>query len=183
VGRKIASCAGQWLKKQVLELGGSDPFIVLADADVQMAARTAVKARFSNAGQSCISAKRFIVEDAIADEFTQVLCNEAQKLVLGDPLQNGTTLGPMARGNLRDELHVQVVDTLKAGAVLRLGGVIPKGQGFYYPATILDRVEPQMPAAKQETFGPAAAIRARNADTRLKSPTTAVRFRRGAVDE
>jgi succinate-semialdehyde dehydrogenase/glutarate-semialdehyde dehydrogenase len=165
VGRKIASCAGHWLKKQVLELGGSDPFIVLADADVQLAARTAVKARFSNTGQSCISSKRFIVEDAIADEFTLALCSEAQKLVLGDPLKNGVTLGPMARGNLRDELHVQVVETLKAGALLRLGGVIPEGRGFYYPATILDRVEPEMPAAKQETFGPAAAIiRAQNAE-------------------
>jgi succinate-semialdehyde dehydrogenase / glutarate-semialdehyde dehydrogenase len=165
VGRKIASCAGQWLKKQVLELGGSDPFIVLADADVQIAARTAVKARFSNAGQSCISSKRFIVEDAIADEFSQVLCNEAQKLVLGDPLQSETTLGPLARSNLRDDLHHQVAETLQAGAVLRLGGAIPKGRGFYYPATILDRVEPDMPAARQETFGPAATIiRARNAE-------------------
>jgi succinate-semialdehyde dehydrogenase/glutarate-semialdehyde dehydrogenase len=91
------------------------------------------------------------------------LCNEAQKLVLGDPLKNETTLGPLARSNLRDELQLQVTETLKAGAVLRLGGVIPKGRGFYYPATIMDRVGPEMPAAKQETFGPAAAIiRARN---------------------
>lgn len=165
VGRKIAASAGHWLKKQVLELGGSDPFIVLADADVASAARTAVKARFSNTGQSCISSKRFIVEQAIADTFAQAFCDEAQRLVLGDPLQGDTMLGPLARGNLRNELHVQVDETLKAGAVLRLGGSIPSGRGFYYPATILDRVEPDMPAAKQETFGPAAAIiRARNAE-------------------
>ncbi|SCK29478.1 succinate-semialdehyde dehydrogenase / glutarate-semialdehyde dehydrogenase [Variovorax sp. HW608] len=164
-GRAIASQAAKALKKQVLELGGSDPFIVLADADVEAAAAVAVKARFQNNGQSCIAAKRFIVEASIGDRFAAAFAAGAAKRVLGDPLADATTLGPMARGNLRDELDRQVRASIDEGATLGLGGKVPTGPGFFYPATVLDHVSPQMTVAREETFGPAAAImRVRNAD-------------------
>lgn len=158
VGRTIAAQAGHALKKQVLELGGSDPFIVLADADIEAAAKAALKARFSNTGQSCISAKRFIVEAAVADAFSDRLQNLIAGLSSGDPMQATTQQGPMARDSLRHELHAQVEQTIKQGAQLLVGGNMPTGTGFYYPATLLDHVEPGMVAAKEETFGPAAAI-------------------------
>ena len=157
-GRSIAAAAGRALKKQVLELGGSDPFIVLADADIEAAAAVAVKARFSNTGQSCISSKRFIVEHAVADAFVEAFVAGARELVLGDPLQAGTTLGSMARRSLRDELHAQVVASVGEGARLLMGGHPVDGPGAFYPATILDQVTPTMTAAREETFGPAAAI-------------------------
>jgi succinate-semialdehyde dehydrogenase/glutarate-semialdehyde dehydrogenase len=169
VGRAIASQAGQALKKQVLELGGSDPFIVLADADVQAAAKAAVKARFQNTGQSCISAKRFIVEDAVADEFADAMCELTAKLVVGDPLQEGTEIGPMARANLRDELHAQVEASVAQGAVLRVGGHALAQTGHFYAPTVLDHVGLEMVAAREETFGPVAAIiRVRNAEEAVK---------------
>jgi succinate-semialdehyde dehydrogenase / glutarate-semialdehyde dehydrogenase len=158
VGRMLAQQAGCALKKHVLELGGSDPFIVLADADVHAAARAAAKARFSNTGQSCISAKRFIVEDAVADAFVDAFVSEARGWTTGNPLLDTTRLGPMARANLRDELHAQVEATLREGALLCTGGKPIVGEGFFYPATVLDHVEPGMTAATQETFGPAAAV-------------------------
>lgn len=156
-GRQIASHAGQSLKKQVLELGGSDPFIVLADADVETAAAVAVKARFQNTGQSCIAAKRFIVENAVADRFVDAFCAGARKLVVGDPMENGTTQGPMAKHSLREELHAQVQASIGQGARLVLGGKA-RGDGAFYEPTVLDHVEPHMTAASEETFGPAAAI-------------------------
>jgi succinate-semialdehyde dehydrogenase/glutarate-semialdehyde dehydrogenase len=158
VGRSIASLAGQALKKQVLELGGSDPFVVLADADVEAAAAVAVKARFSNTGQSCISSKRFIVELAIADRFAEAFVAGARKLVVGDPLQAGTTIGSMARRKLRDELHAQVLASIQEGAQVLIGGRPIDGPGAFYEPTILDHVTPGMTAAREETFGPAAAI-------------------------
>lgn len=158
VGRAIAATAGRALKKQVLELGGSDPFIVLADADIQAAAAVAVKARFSNTGQSCISAKRFIVEHAVADEFVEAFVAGARQLVMGDPMHAATTLGSMARRSLRDELHAQVQATVAEGARLLIGGQPVEGPGAYYPATILDHVTASMTAARDETFGPAAAV-------------------------
>lgn len=158
VGRAIASQAGNALKKQVLELGGSDPFIVLADADVQAAAKAAVKARFQNTGQSCISAKRFIVEHAVADEFADAMCDLTAQLVVGDPMACGTDIGPMARQNLRDELHAQVLATVKQGATLRVGGHVLPQTGHYYAPTVLDHVGVDMVAAREETFGPVAAI-------------------------
>ena len=165
VGRAIASQAGHALKKQVLELGGSDPFIVLADADVQAAAKAAVKARFQNTGQSCISSKRFIVEDAIADEFSNAMCELTAKLVVGDPLVAGTEIGPMARANLRDELHAQVEASVAQGAILRVGGHVLPQTGHFYAPTVLDHVGVDMVAAREETFGPVAAIiRVRNAE-------------------
>jgi succinate-semialdehyde dehydrogenase/glutarate-semialdehyde dehydrogenase len=157
-GRSIAAHAGQALKKQVLELGGSDPFIVLADADVQAAAAVAVKARFQNTGQSCIAAKRFIVENAVADRFVEAFCDITRQLVVGDPLQAGVTQGSMARTSLRDELHAQVQASVREGATLLLGGNPVAGRGAFYQPTVLDHVQPGMTVAREETFGPAAAI-------------------------
>lgn len=158
VGKLVASQAGAVLKKQVLELGGSDPFIVLADADLDAAARTAVKARFINVGQSCINGKRFIVEAAVADAFSDLFVQHARALKVGNPLERDVSIGPMARANLRADLHAQVTETVRQGAQLRLGGQLVDGPGFFYTPTVLDHVLPGMVAASEETFGPAAAI-------------------------
>ena len=158
VGKLVASQAGAVLKKQVLELGGSDPFIVLADADIKLAAKTAVKARFSNAGQSCISSKRFIVEESVANLFVAAFCDEARQLKIGNPLDHTTQIGPMARANLREELHAQVQRSIDAGAKLCMGGEPSPGPGYFYLPTILDNVTQAMAAACEETFGPVAAI-------------------------
>jgi acyl-CoA reductase-like NAD-dependent aldehyde dehydrogenase len=158
VGMIVASQAGASLKKQVLELGGSDPFVVLADADIALAAQKAVVARFTNAGQSCVNAKRFIVVDAVADAFVEAFAVAARQLVTGDPVEPATTLGPLARENLRAAIDRQVQSSVAAGARLIMGGAMPEGLGFYYPATLLDRVTPGMAAFDEETFGPAAAI-------------------------
>lgn len=165
VGSIVASQAGRALKKQVLELGGSDPFIVLADADLKKAAETAVKARYINVGQSCVNAKRFIVEEAVADRFVALFVEKAGALKVGDPMERDTAIGPMARANLRDTLHDQVQRSLAEGAELKLGGEPIDGPGFYYPPTVLDHVKPGMVAFREETFGPVAAIvRAKDAD-------------------
>lgn len=169
VGKIVAAQAGRAMKKQVLELGGSDPFIVLADADIEAAAKTAVKARFSNTGQSCISSKRFIVEAAVADRFVEAFCAHASEIRVGDPMQAGVTMGPMARANLRSELHDQVQRTVAAGATLRLGGQPLEGAGNFYAPTVLDHVTPDMVAAREETFGPVAAIlRVRDAEEAVR---------------
>ncbi len=169
VGRSIAAHAGQALKKQVLELGGSDPFIVLPDADIEAAAKAAVKARFQNTGQSCIAAKRFIVVNAVADRFVEAFCDFTRGLVVGDPMDPLVTQGPMARASLRDELHAQVQATVREGAKLLLGGRALPGRGAFYEPTVLDHVSPGMTAAREETFGPAAAI------LRVPDATAAVR--------
>ena len=169
VGSIIAAQAGRALKKQVLELGGSDPFIVLADADLEAAARTAVTARFLNAGQSCVNAKRFIVEESVADEFVARFGTAVDRLVLGDPVDGATTIGPLARANLRDTLHAQVRRTVEAGATLVRGGDVVDRPGFYYQPTVLDNVLPGMAAFDEETFGPVAAItRVRDADEAIR---------------
>ncbi|KQU85648.1 succinate-semialdehyde dehydrogenase [Ensifer sp. Root31] len=168
VGKLVAAQAGNLLKKQVLELGGSDPFIVLADADVDHAAKVAVKARFSNAGQSCISAKRFIVEETIGDRFVAAFCAEVRKLNVGDPMDRATSLGPLARASLRDELHSQVQRTAEAGGTVRLGGHVIEGPGFYYAPTVIDGVTGSMAAGIEETFGPLAAI------IRVENPEDAI---------
>ncbi|MGX1510662.1 NAD-dependent succinate-semialdehyde dehydrogenase [Streptomyces collinus] len=168
VGAIVASQAAAVLKKQVLELGGSDPFIVLADADIEQAAATAVKARYVNVGQSCVNAKRFIVEAAVADRFAAAFTTAAAALKVGDPADPDTAIGPMARAHLRDTLHDQVRRTVDAGAVLVLGGKVPDGPGCYYPPTVLDHVRPGMAAFEEETFGPVAAI------TRVASADEAV---------
>lgn len=164
VGKLVAAQAGQLMKKQVLELGGSDPFIVLADADIPAAAKAAVKARFSNTGQSCISSKRFIVDASVADQFVAAFCETAKTLKTGNPEDRDTTIGPMARANLRDDIHAQVEKSQQEGARLLLGGKPVAGPGYFYEPTVLDHVTPDMTAATEETFGPVAAI-IRAADT------------------
>ena len=158
VGAIVAAQAGKALKKQVLELGGSDPFIVLADADLEAAAKVAVKARYVNVGQSCVNAKRFIVEEAVADRFVDLFLEGVAALKIGDPMERDTDIGPMARENLMTGLQGQVERTLAAGATLRVGGKPLGGAGFYYPPTVLDNVTPDMAAFCEETFGPVAAI-------------------------
>jgi len=157
-GRTIAANAGDQLKKCVMELGGSDAFVVLEDADLDKTVAAAVKSRFDNSGQTCIAAKRFIVVDAIADAFVEKFVAAAAQRVYGDPQDERTTLAPMARADLRDELHSQVQDSVAKGAKLLLGGEPVAGSHAGYPATILDNVAPGMPAYEEELFGPAAAI-------------------------
>ena len=157
-GRQVAALAGQNLKKSVLELGGSDPFIVLADADLDWAVAQAIPARFTNAGQSCISAKRFIVVPEIADEFVARLQAAMTRLQPGDPNLDETTLAPLARVDLRDELHQQVQASISAGATPLLGCQVPEGTGAYYPASLLDNVAPGQRAYDEEIFGPVALV-------------------------
>ena len=165
VGARIASLAAARLKKQVLELGGSDPFIVLADADLDHAARTAARARNQNNGQSCIAAKRFIVEESVADEFGARFADAVRALRVGDPASRDTHVGPLARGDLRDTLERQVAESRSMGADAIVGGERVNGRGFFYAPTILDGVTDAMPAFREETFGPVAAlIRARDVE-------------------
>lgn len=165
VGSRLASIAGRSLKKQVLELGGSDPFIVLADADLPHVARAAARARNQNNGQSCIAAKRFIVEERVADEFAGLFAEAVGALRVGDPLDRATNVGPLARRDLVDELDRQVEASRRLGATVLVGGARVDGPGFFYTPTVLDHVTPGMPVFREETFGPAAAIvRARDID-------------------
>lgn len=156
-GRSVAATAGAHLKKCVMELGGSDPFIVLADADLDAAVPIALGSRFGNAGQTCIAAKRFILVDAVADAFVERFVEGARKLAVGDPRADATTLAPMARADLRSAVHQQVRASVAQGARLLCGGE-PLHLATAYPATILDGVAPGMPAYHEELFGPAASI-------------------------
>ncbi len=168
-GRQVAERAGREVKKTVLELGGSDPYIVLADADVAAAARGAAEARLVNSGQSCIAAKRFIVVEAVAEAFVARFADELRAWKVGDPLDRATRVGPQARVDLRDELHRQVEETVKRGARRVLGGEVPPGKGAFYPPTLLIGVEPGMAAFDEETFGPVAAvIRAKDEDDAVR---------------
>jgi len=165
VGEKVASAAGRHLKKQVLELGGSDPFVILNDADLDGAAKTAARARNQNSGQSCIAAKRFIVEEGVADQFVEKFAAAVKALQVGDPTARDTNVGPLARGDLRESLVIQVDASLKQGAQAIVGGKILDRQGYFYAPTVLDGVSLDMPAFREETFGPVAAIvRAKDAD-------------------
>jgi succinate-semialdehyde dehydrogenase/glutarate-semialdehyde dehydrogenase len=157
-GRKVAAAAGAQLKKTVLELGGSDAFVVLDDADLDLAAEMAVKSRFMNAGQSCIAAKRFIVMERVEADFMERLRAGIEALRPGDPADRETTLAPMARADLRDELHAQVRASIEGGAVLVMGGHALDRPGFFYAPTLLDHVAPGMPAFDDELFGPVAAV-------------------------
>ena len=157
-GRRVAAAAGAALKKTVLELGGSDAFIVLADADIEQAVDTGIASRFLNCGQSCIAAKRFILEESIAEVFIERFKRKAHALRLGDPMNEETQLGPMARADLRDQLHKQVTDSVMAGAVFALHGGPAAGPGFFYEPTVLDHVRPGMRAAEEELFGPVAVV-------------------------
>lgn len=157
-GRVVAAQAGQALKKVVLELGGSDPFVVLPDADLAGTARAAAAARTVNSGQSCIAAKRFLVADEVASPFLEAFAEAMSDLVVADPRADTTEVGPLARHDLRDDLQGQVERSLEAGARLLLGGEVPKGPSAFYPPSILADVGPGSPAATEELFGPVAAV-------------------------
>ena len=157
-GRAVARKAGECLKKCVLELGGSDAYLVLDDVDVAFAAAQSAKGRLVNGGQSCIAAKRFIVLEKVRAGFEKRLVEEMAKARTGDPLDEATTLGPMARHDLRDSLHAQVCKSIEMGARCLLGGTVPAGNGAFYPPTVLTDVRKGMPAYDEEMFGPAAAI-------------------------
>lgn len=157
-GRKVAEIAGSEIKPCVLELGGSDPSIILADADLETAADVVTLSRIINAGQSCIAAKRIIVEAEIYDHFVDLLATRLSKLQMGDPLQPSTDIGPIARKDLQLNLHRQVEDTVAAGAKCLLGGELPDTDGFFYPVTLLTDVTPTMCAFREETFGPIMVV-------------------------
>jgi succinate-semialdehyde dehydrogenase/glutarate-semialdehyde dehydrogenase len=157
-GAEVARIAGSQIKKTVLELGGSDPFIVLADADVGRAAQTGMRARFQNAGQSCIAAKRFIVVEAVAGEFESQFVDAVRQLRVGDPLVESTTVGPLARADLRDELEAQIAATVAAGGRLLTGGDHPGERGFFVTPTVIGDCPVDSAGFREETFGPLAAV-------------------------
>ena len=157
-GRAIGAAAGAHLKKSVLELGGSDPFLVLASADLDRAVATAVKARIVNTGQSCIAAKRFIVADAVYDRFAPAFTAAMGALVVGDPLDPETQVGPLATAAIRDGVAEQVARSVAAGARVLTGGRALDGPGYFYAPTVLADVPPTAPAAREEVFGPVAAL-------------------------
>jgi succinate-semialdehyde dehydrogenase / glutarate-semialdehyde dehydrogenase len=157
-GRAVAAIAGRALKKTVLELGGSDPFIVLADADIVAAADWAVRSRFQNSGQSCIATKRIIVEATVVDDFTDAFLEGVGRLTVGDPLKPGVTIGPLARADLRDAVVRQVQASVDQGAQLLAGGRVVEGPGFFYEPTVLNRVTPDMAVLTEEVFGPAVPL-------------------------
>jgi succinate-semialdehyde dehydrogenase/glutarate-semialdehyde dehydrogenase len=162
-GAAVGAAAGRALKKTVLELGGSDPLVVLDDADLEAASEAAVRSRFGNAGQSCLAAKRLIVAEPIADRFIQLLTAKVAALRVGDPTAGDTQVGPMARADLREAIHRQFEQSIDQGAELVIGGRAVDGPGYYYQPTVLDRVRPGMPVFAEETFGPiAAVVRARD---------------------
>ena len=157
-GRSVAKLAGERLKKSVLELGGSDPYLILEDADLEQAVEGCVTSRLINSGQSCIAAKRFIVVDAVREDFQFRFVMRMQRAVMGNPLVPGTDLGPLARFDLREALHAQVEASVAKGARLLLGGKLPEGPGAFYPPTVLTDVAKGMAAYREELFGPVAAI-------------------------
>ena len=174
-GKAVASAAGHSLKKSVLELGGSDPYLILEDADIENAARLCVTSRLLNAGQSCIGAKRFIVADQIYDAFTAEFVRLMSEATFGDPLDPKTTIGPLARKDLRNELHLQVEKSREMGATVLLGGYLPNGEAALYPPTVLENVVPGMPAYHEELFGPVAVL------FRVKTEEEAIRIANDTV--
>ncbi len=174
-GKSVASVAGSVLKKCVLELGGSDPYLILDDADLVSAAKTCATGRLLNAGQSCIGAKRFIVVDKVYSEFLEYFTYEMNKATFGDPCEPETTMGPLARTDLRNELHKQVSLSVKKGAEVVIGGGIPDRKGAYYPPTVLDNVKPGMPAYDEELFGPVASV------IRVKDENEAVKIANDSI--
>lgn len=157
-GKAVAKQAGSVLKKAVLELGGSDPYVVLKDADMDLAVETCVSSRLINSGQSCIAAKRFIVVEPLCEEFERRMVERMRHAKMGDPMEPGTEVGPQARRDLRDQLHEQVERSVAKGARCVLGGHVPEGPGAFYPPTVLTDVKKGMPAYGEELFGPVAAI-------------------------
>jgi succinate-semialdehyde dehydrogenase/glutarate-semialdehyde dehydrogenase len=165
----VGQRAGQQLKKVVLELGGSDPFVVLPSADLELAVETAVKARLINNGQSCIAAKRFIATEPVYDEFERRFVERMRRAVVGEPTDAKTEVGPLALESIRDGLHAQVERSVAAGAKLLLGGMKPSGPGFWYPPTVLAHPPPGSPAYTEELFGPVAVLfRAKDAQDALR---------------
>lgn len=168
-GQAVAASSGKNIKKTVLELGGNDPYLVLEDADLELAATQCAQSRLLNAGQSCIGAKRFIVVDTIYEEFMTKFTSKMEQTQMGSPYDENK-LGPLARIDLRNEVHEQVLKSINSGAILTLGGEIPEMEGAYYPPTILENVKPGMPAYEEEIFGPVASV------IRVSSETEAIRI-------
>jgi succinate-semialdehyde dehydrogenase/glutarate-semialdehyde dehydrogenase len=157
-GKSVASIAGSKIKKTLLELGGSDPYVILEDADLESAAEICVNARLINSGQSCIAAKRFIIVEEIYKMFEELFVKKMKSKKMGDPFDEANNIGPQARIDLRDELHQQVLQSVAKGAKLLLGGEIPNLSGAFYPPTVLSNVTPGMPAYDDEIFGPVASL-------------------------
>ena len=157
-GRSVARTAGEALKKVVLELGGSDPYVILGDADLELAASSCAAGKLINSGQSCISAKRIVVVRSIRSRFEELLVRRMGEYRVGSPLDRGTQIGPLARADIRETVSAQVERTISAGARCTMGGTVPKGDGFFYPPTVLTDVRPGMAAFDEEVFGPVAAV-------------------------
>lgn len=157
-GKAVAAAAGSVLKKTVLELGGSDPYLILDDADIKEAARLCVASRLLNAGQSCIGAKRFIIQESVYEEFKAEFVRLMQEASFGDPEDANTKIGPMARVDLRDELHEQVERSVAKGAKVLCGGFVPEGENAFYPPTVIENIKEGMPAYHDELFGPVASL-------------------------
>ena len=180
-GRAVASIAGANLKKCVLELGGQDPYLILHDADLNLAADRCAASRMLCSGQVCIAAKRLIVVDEVYDQFLTLLQEKLHTYVMGDPMNPAFNIGPLARLDLRQKVHQQVANSIKQGATLRKGGVIPEQQGWWYPITILEDVRPGMPAFDDEIFGPVlSVVRAKN-DEHAVELASETRFGLGAA--
>lgn len=168
-GRKIGEQAGKAIKKTVLELGSNDAYIVLEDADVELAIKTCTEGRIYNNGETCVAAKRFIVVDAVYDQFKKGFVESMNNIKLGDPTDENTQLGPMARKDLREKIHNQVKESIENGAEVLCGGEIPEGDGYYYPSTVLGNVKPGQPAYDDELFGPVASlIKAKDQDDAMR---------------
>jgi succinate-semialdehyde dehydrogenase/glutarate-semialdehyde dehydrogenase len=168
-GKQVAACAGRMLKKTVLELGGSDPFIVLADADLDGAVLAGVRARYQNTGQSCIAAKRFIVVESVFQKYQSRFVEAVRSLNVGDPMDRTTQIGPLARGEFVEDLERQVRESVRMGATVLTGGSRRAGKGFYFEPTVLTGVRPDMPAGREEIFGPVAAMmRARDTEEAIQ---------------
>jgi succinate-semialdehyde dehydrogenase / glutarate-semialdehyde dehydrogenase len=179
-GAAVAAAAGRAIKKSLLELGGSDPFVVLADAELDLAVAGAVRSRFINTGQSCLAAKRFVVHREVADEFSRRFAAAVAELRVGDPRDEATTIGPMARADLRDGLERQVRASVAAGASVLTGGTRPEGPGAFFTPTVLADVTLDMPVMAEETFGPVAAVTAVDDDDEAVRVANATRYGLGA---
>ena len=179
-GQSVAIESGRALKKVVLELGGSDPYLILEDADIKLAAEACVYSRLSNAGQVCIAAKRILVHKKIEKEFTEHVMDLAKKYVFGDPRDEKTLMGPMARGDLRTMIHDQTQRSIKSGAVCLMGAKMPEGRGYFYPATVLNNVSADSPAFKEELFGPIICITTVNSESEAITLANQTKFGLGA---
>ncbi|MCS7301544.1 MAG: NAD-dependent succinate-semialdehyde dehydrogenase [Fimbriimonadales bacterium] len=157
-GREVARIAGESLKKCVLELGGSDPALILPDANLDIAIAQCIQGRYQNTGQSCIAIKRFIIDSLVYQEFLERFIEQSRLLQMGDPMDEEVDLGPLARADLRENLHRQVRESVDMGAIVHLGGKLPSGKGYFYPPTVLSNISPEMPVWKEETFGPVAPM-------------------------